>query len=59
LVSYFGLDDPRSADDQQALRAAMATIAPELAADWPTSGKPTAVGAIGDDPRPNCGRGFG
>ena len=36
LVSYFGLDDPRSDDDQQALRAAMATIAPELAADWPT-----------------------
>ena len=36
LVSYFGLDDPRSADDQQALQAAMTTIAPELAADWPT-----------------------
>jgi SAM-dependent methyltransferase len=37
LVSYFGLDDPRSADDQQALRAAMTTIAPEpAAADWPT-----------------------
>ncbi len=36
LVSYFGLDDPRSADDQQALRAAITTIAPELAAEWPT-----------------------
>jgi 2-polyprenyl-6-methoxyphenol hydroxylase-like FAD-dependent oxidoreductase len=36
LVSYFGLDDPRSADDQQALRAAVTTIAPELVADWPT-----------------------
>ncbi len=36
LVSYFGLDDPRSADDQQALRAAIARIAPEVAADWPT-----------------------
>ena len=36
LVSYFGLDDPRSADDQQALRAALTTISPELAADWPT-----------------------
>jgi SAM-dependent methyltransferase len=35
LVSYFGLDDPRSAADQQALHAAMTTIAPELAADWP------------------------
>jgi SAM-dependent methyltransferase len=30
LVSYFGLDDPRSADDQQALRAAIRKIAPEL-----------------------------
>jgi SAM-dependent methyltransferase len=36
LVSYFGLEDPRSTDDQQARRAAMTTIAPELAADWPT-----------------------
>lgn len=36
LVSYFGLDEPRSAQDQQALRAAMAEIAPELAAAWPT-----------------------
>ncbi len=36
LVSYFGLDEPRSAEDQQALRAAMAEIAPELAATWPT-----------------------
>jgi SAM-dependent methyltransferase len=36
LVSYFGLEDPRSAYDQRALRAAMTRIAPELAADWPT-----------------------
>ena len=36
LVSYFGLDDPRSAGDQQALRAAITTITPEPAADWPT-----------------------
>ena len=35
LVSYFGLEDPRSADDQRALREALAKIAPELAADWP------------------------
>ena len=35
LVSYFGLQDPRSAEDQQALRAALARIAPELAAEWP------------------------
>jgi SAM-dependent methyltransferase len=35
LLSYFGLEEPRSAQDQQALRAAMAEIAPELAATWP------------------------
>jgi len=36
LLSYFGLDDFRSADDQHALRAAITTVAPELAAEWPT-----------------------
>jgi SAM-dependent methyltransferase len=36
LVSYFGLDDPRSADDQRALRAAITTIAPAAGAGWPT-----------------------
>jgi hypothetical protein len=36
LMSYFGLDDPRSAADQQALRAAITAIAPELAAEWPS-----------------------
>jgi protein-L-isoaspartate O-methyltransferase len=36
LVSYFGLEEQRSAQDQQALRAAMARTAPELAAAWPT-----------------------
>jgi SAM-dependent methyltransferase len=35
LLSYFGLDDPRSRDDQRALRSARARLAPELAADWP------------------------
>ncbi|MGZ4186806.1 MAG: class I SAM-dependent methyltransferase [Solirubrobacteraceae bacterium] len=35
LVSYFGIDDPRSAADQQALRAALATVAPELAEELP------------------------
>lgn len=35
LISYFGLEDRRSGDDQRALRAALARIAPELAADWP------------------------
>jgi SAM-dependent methyltransferase len=36
LVSYFGLEDPRSADDQQALHASLTKIAPELAAEWPS-----------------------
>jgi SAM-dependent methyltransferase len=36
LLSHFGLDDPRSAEDQQELHAAMTTIAPESAAAWPT-----------------------
>ncbi|MGA8363174.1 MAG: class I SAM-dependent methyltransferase [Solirubrobacteraceae bacterium] len=35
LVQYFGLHDPRSADDQQALLSAMTAIAPEIAASWP------------------------
>lgn len=35
LVSYFGLDDEYSSPDQRALRAALARIAPELAAGWP------------------------
>jgi SAM-dependent methyltransferase len=36
LVSYFGLEEPRTIGDQQALRAAMARVAPGLAAAWPT-----------------------
>jgi 2-polyprenyl-3-methyl-5-hydroxy-6-metoxy-1,4-benzoquinol methylase len=36
LISYFGLQEPCSAGDQQALRAAMARAASEIAADWPT-----------------------
>ncbi len=35
LVSYFGLEDPVSDDDQLALHGALARIAPELAAEWP------------------------
>jgi SAM-dependent methyltransferase len=35
LVSYFGLEDPRSTGDQHALRAILARVAPEFAADWP------------------------
>jgi SAM-dependent methyltransferase len=36
LISYFGLEDPRSAADQRALREAMARVAPEPVAAWPT-----------------------
>lgn len=35
LLSYFGLEDPRSAGDQQALRASLVEVAPNVAADWP------------------------
>ena len=35
LVSYFGLQESCSAGDQQALRAGLARVAPELAAEWP------------------------
>src|SRR5947209_4773172 len=35
LVSYFGLDDGGSRDDQLALRRVLARVAPERAAEWP------------------------
>lgn len=35
LVQYFGLDEPRSAEDQRALLGAIGEIAPEIVADWP------------------------
>jgi SAM-dependent methyltransferase len=35
LLSYFGLDEPRSRDDQRAVLAAMARVAPGIAAGWP------------------------
>ena len=35
LMSYFGVEEPRSAGDQRSIRAAMARVAPELAAAWP------------------------
>ncbi len=36
LLSYFGVDEPRSRDDQDAMLAAMARVAPDIAAGWPT-----------------------
>jgi cyclopropane fatty-acyl-phospholipid synthase-like methyltransferase len=35
LIQYFGLHEPCSADDQQALLSTMTAIAPEIAASWP------------------------
>lgn len=36
LIQYFGLQEPRSADDQQALLSAMRGIAPEITLGWPS-----------------------
>ena len=36
LVSYFGLEDPLSAEDQRALRSALAEVAPDATVGWPT-----------------------
>ncbi len=36
LLQYFGLQERRHARDQEALRAALAMVAPEIAADWPS-----------------------
>jgi ubiquinone/menaquinone biosynthesis C-methylase UbiE len=35
LVSYFGLEEPRSQRDQEELLAAMRKVAPDVAATWP------------------------
>jgi SAM-dependent methyltransferase len=35
LIQYFGLQDPRSAQDQEALLSAIAAVAPEMAEGWP------------------------
>ena len=35
LLSYFGVDEPRSRDDQVAMLAAIAKVAPDIAAGWP------------------------
>jgi SAM-dependent methyltransferase len=34
LISYFGLEDPRTVDDERALRAALARVAPALSDEW-------------------------
>jgi len=35
LVSYFGLEEPRTKDDREAALAAVRKVAPDIAADWP------------------------
>lgn len=35
LVQYFGLEEPRSKRDQEAVLAAMMRVIPDIAADWP------------------------
>ena len=35
LVQYFGLEEPRSERDQEAVLAAMRKVAPDIAAHWP------------------------
>ena len=35
LVQYFGLEEPRSKADQDAVLAAMRKVAPDIAANWP------------------------
>ncbi|HEY3734645.1 MAG TPA: class I SAM-dependent methyltransferase [Streptosporangiaceae bacterium] len=35
LVQYCGLEEPRSKHDQEAVLAALARVAPDVAADWP------------------------
>lgn len=35
LLSYFGLAEPRTGADQEALLAAMRKVAPDIAAEWP------------------------
>lgn len=35
LISYFGLEEQRSIQDQQSVLAALRKVAPDVAADWP------------------------
>src|ERR1700761_1721580 len=35
LVQYFGLEEPRSREDQEAVLAALRKVAPDIAAHWP------------------------
>jgi SAM-dependent methyltransferase len=43
LIQYCALNEPRSAGDQRALLSAIAEVAPELAASWPSSRRLEAI----------------
>jgi len=53
LIQYFGLQDPRFADDQRALLSTVARIAPGLAADWPAYRDLDAIAAGVEQRRDN------
>lgn len=61
LIQYFGLHEPRSADDQQALLSAMTAIAPEIARSWPryrSSKPPSRASASAARTSQRCGLGL-
>jgi SAM-dependent methyltransferase len=43
LIQYFGLHEPRTADDQEAVLSAMTAIAPEIARSWPRNRELEAI----------------
>ncbi|MGA2010216.1 MAG: methyltransferase domain-containing protein [Solirubrobacteraceae bacterium] len=53
LISYLGLQEPRSAGDQRAMLAAIASVAPGPAADWPSYRDLDATIAGADQRRAN------
>ena len=62
LLSYFGLEEPGSVSDQQALGAALARIAPELPPTGPpteTLKVPSRALRLGGTTSRRCGRGLG
>jgi SAM-dependent methyltransferase len=59
LIQYFGLQDPRFADDQRALLSAVARIAPELAAGWPAYRDLDAIAAGVEQRRANVSEVWG
>ncbi len=53
LIQYCGLREPRTLRDQQALLSALAAIAPEIAATWPTYRDLPAIVAGAEQRREN------